>query len=137
MKHIDVAIAIVCHEGQVLICLRKHNDHLGNFWEFPGGKVEAGETSQQCVVRELREEIQVEAEVIAPLPVIEHDYSDRSVRLHPFLCAYTSGDPTPISCQEVRWVPPQRLGEYKFPPANDGLIEVVKQYLQSGASSSR
>jgi mutator protein MutT len=137
MKQIDVAIAVVCHQGQVLICLRKPDGHLGNYWEFPGGKIEPGESMSQCLTRELREETHVEAEILTPLPVIEHEYSDRSVRLHPYLCAYASGEPVAAGCQEVRWVPPQRLREYKFPPANDGLIELLTECLLAGVRSAQ
>src|SRR4051794_22767890 len=104
MKRIDVAIAVVCHQQKVLICRRRAKDRLGGYWEFPGGKAEADETAVDCLKRELREELDIAVEPIATLPTIEHDYPDIQVRLHPFLCAHTSGEPKPLACDEVRWI---------------------------------
>lgn len=130
MKRIDVAIAVVVRDAEVLICKRQAQAHLGGFWEFPGGKVEPPESLKECLLRELREELDINAEILASLPVIEHDYPDRQVRLHPFLCAYASGKPKPLACEEVRWVHYRSLGEYRFPPANDVLIAQVIEHLQ-------
>lgn len=129
MKRMDVAIAVVVQEKQVLICKRPAKAHLGGFWEFPGGKQEPGESIQQCVARELREELDIQTDILAALPIIEHDYPDRQVRLHPFLCAFKGGEPKPIGCEEVRWVSYTDLGQFTFPPANDVLIAQVVEHL--------
>jgi mutator protein MutT len=83
----------------------------------------------QCLGRELREELDITAEPVIALPVIEHDYPDIQVRLHPFVCAYQSGQPKPLGCEELRWIDPVELKQYRFPPANDELLAQVVQHL--------
>jgi mutator protein MutT len=129
MKRIDVAIGIVCHQNNVLICLRRESDRLGGYWEFPGGKADANEAIEACLKRELLEEVDISIEVVAALPTIEHDYPDIQVRLHPFLCAHIAGDPKALACDEVRWVQPAELRDYHFPPANKDLIESLIEKL--------
>jgi mutator protein MutT len=129
MKVIDVAIAIVSCEDRILICRRRQDGHLGGFWEFPGGKVEPGETPQQCAQREIREEVDLEIDVLSAMPVIEHEYPERNVRLHPFLCAYKSGHAKPLGCDEALWVAPANLMSYQFPQANNELIRQLVRML--------
>src|SRR5262249_761363 len=122
---IDAAIAIVVRGANVLVCQRKDDDTLGGYWEFPGGKCEDGETLEQCIARELREEIEIRATPIRKLPPIEHDYPYALLRLHPFICRHENGEPQLIECQAAKWITPAALREYRFPPANDQLIEDV------------
>jgi mutator protein MutT len=129
MTRIDAAIAIVCRSGQVLICQRKDDDELGGYWEFPGGKREADETLEQCLERELREELAIRARPVAQLATIEHDYPHASIRLHPFICEHESGEVQHLECQASRWIPPADLRTYRFPPANESLIEEAIAYL--------
>jgi len=131
MKRVDAAIAIVLRAGQILICQRKDDDTLGGYWEFPGGKMECGETLPQCLARELREELRIVASPYAALPPIEHDYPSVQVRLHPFLCRHESGEPQAIECQQAIWIHPAALRSYRFPPANEQLIEQVITHLGS------
>ncbi len=126
MSRLDVAIAIVNHRGQLLICQRLQSDSFGGYWEFPGGKCEPDESPGQCAIRELREEAGIEARVVTSLPVIEHDYPTIRIRLHPFICSCEQADARPIECQQVRWVAPSELPSYTFPPANARLIEQLK-----------
>src|SRR6185312_6787763 len=81
MKRVDVVIGIVVRDGTILICQRQRSDALAGYWEFPGGKLEPGETIEQCLARELREELAIIARPIEPLAVIEHDYPHVQVRL--------------------------------------------------------
>jgi mutator protein MutT len=119
---IDVAIGLVWKDGRVLIARRPAGAHLGDLWEFPGGKVEAGESPEAGLLRELREELGIEAEVAAKRAVIEFTYPGRPVRLHPFDCRWLSGEPQPTGCEDPRWVAPSELPEYEFPPANAALV---------------
>jgi mutator protein MutT len=130
---IEVAIAVVRDGGRLLIARRSEGTHLAGLWEFPGGKVEEGETPAQCLVRELREEVGVEIEVGAPYERLEFVYPERHVRIYPFECRLLAGVPKPIGCAELRWVPPAELGDYEFPPANATLLQTLRQ---SGASET-
>lgn len=119
---VDVAIGLVWKEGRLLIARRPEGVHLGGLWEFPGGKVDPGETPECCLLRELREELGVEAEVIARRELIQFTYPERTVRLHPTDCRWLSGDPHPTGCEDPRWVAPADLADYEFPPANAPLL---------------
>lgn len=132
MKTVDVALGIVVNEGRLLVCRRgEDNPVLGGFWEFPGGKKEPGETIEECLHRELAEELGIEVAPIGHLPAAEHAYPAVKVRLHSFLCRLTSGDPRPIGCQQVRWVRPEELDHFPFPPANAHLLEAVRHRLRT------
>ena len=133
-RRIDAAIALVVRGGKVLVCQRKDDDTFGGFWEFPGGKCESGETLHQCLARELREELAITARPVAQLTTVEHDYPQVLVRLHPFVCAHETGEVQHIECQASRWVEPEELREYRFPPANESLIEEAIAYLRRDGS---
>jgi mutator protein MutT len=130
---IDVAIGLVWKEGRLLIARRPAGVHLGGMWEFPGGKVEAGESPEACILRELREEMHIEAEVTGSRPLIEFAYPERSVRLHPIDCRWLSGEPQPHGCEEPRWVAPAELAEYPFPPANAPLLQSLRTRRTDGS----
>ena len=121
---IVVTAAVVERDGRFLVTRRQSGVHLGGFWEFPGGKCEAGEDRAVCLARELREELGVGATVGGELFATTHDYADRSVELH-FLCCTLDGEPTPQMGQEMRWVSARDLGTLEFPPADAELIRLL------------
>ena len=125
--HLHIAIALIWRDGKVL-CARRRADaeHLPNVWEFPGGKSEADETLDDCVRREVREEIGVEVRVIGARATITHDYEVRTVTLHPFDCAIVEGEPQALGNAELRWLAPGELNGEEFPAANAALIEELK-----------
>jgi mutator protein MutT len=94
-------------------------------WEFPGGKIEPNETPEQAVVREIREEVDIAIEPDEPLPPIEHQYPERFVRLHPYLCKFLAGELQPIGCEQAIWIDVTQLSDYQFPEANRELIETL------------
>ncbi len=121
-RTICVAIAVIVRDGRILICQRPANTTLGGLWEFPGGKQQEGETLEQCLIREVREELNIEIAPEQPLVVIEHTYPHGRVRLHPYLCRPVHGEPQPLEVQAWQWVAPAELANYPFPPANDTLL---------------
>lgn len=131
MKQIDAAIAVVTRDGKILVCQRKENDTFGGYWEFPGGKRERGETLKQALTRELREELAVTVEPTYAFQPITHDYPTAVVTLHPFLCHLIEGEPQLIECQAAHWIHPTDLRNYRFPPANEGLIEAIIAHLMN------
>ena len=119
---IQVAAALIFHAGKLLITQRRCNDHLPNLWEFPGGKVEPGETFESCLVREIREELGIEISVGALVEDLTHSYPEKTVRLRFYNCRFVSGEPRAIHCQAFKWVSREELSQYKFPAADAHLI---------------
>ena len=126
---INVALAIIVGPDQrILIAKRKSDVHLADMWEFPGGKVEAGETARECAVREVLEEVGLAVKVAATLTPVKHSYPERTVTLHPFLCRASSHDAKPLASTEVRWVTADELDTITFPEANAAIVaEVIKK----------
>ena len=137
VEHINAAIAIVCRNGRILICQRRDDDTLGGYWEFPGGKQEEGETLEQCLHRELREELAISARPIARLRTVEHVYPHGQLRLHPFICAHLKGEVEHLECQASRWVEPHALRDYRFPPANESLIEEAIAFVTAARATAQ
>lgn len=128
-KNIGVAV-IRNSEGMILIDRRRPGGYLGGFWEFPGGKIEGDETIEDCIKREIREEIDIEISVDSHLITIEHTYPHFSVCLQVYNCTYLMGDPQPIECDEIRWVSPHELANYKFPEANFQIVAAIMGQAQ-------
>jgi 8-oxo-dGTP diphosphatase len=125
---IDVAAALVFRSGKILIAQRHANAHLGGLWEFPGGKREPGETFEQCLARELREELGVEVKIGGLFEEITHVYTDKTVHLQFFLCQLAKGEPSPIGCAAVKWVVKPELAKYDFPAADARLLDKLRAY---------
>lgn len=120
---LEVGCAIIERSGKLLIAQRHDHDHLGGYWEFPGGKKEKHETIEECLVREAMEELGVVIKPRRHLREITHAYPEREIRLFFWLCDWLDKDPQKIDCQDFCWVLPRELKNFKFPPADDGLIE--------------
>ncbi|MEL6605807.1 MAG: A/G-specific adenine glycosylase [Cyanobacteria bacterium J06614_10] len=133
-KQIGVAV-IIDGDGNILIDRRKQEGLLGGLWEFPGGKIEPGESQEDCVRREIQEELGIDIEVGSKLITIDHTYTHFKVTLNVFNCKHLSGEPKPIECDEVRWVTLDEIDEYPFPKANGQIIEAMRQQAREESSS--
>ncbi|GBF80498.1 8-oxo-dGTP diphosphatase MutT [Aphanothece sacrum] len=128
IPHKKIGVAVIYNEtGKILIDKRLEKGLLGGLWEFPGGKIEANETVESCIKREIIEEIGIEIEVEEHLISIEHTYSHFKVTLIVHYCRYLGGEPQPIECQEIRWVTLDEIETFPFPKANTQIIEVLKK----------
>ncbi len=118
----------------ILITRRPEHTVYGGYWELPGGKAEAGEGIEGCVVRELSEEVGVSVVVIGTLPTVGHTYAHGSVRLHPRVCRMVagSGEPRNLGVAEHRWVRMAEMGGYRFPEANAAIIAALEIALREG-----
>ncbi|BAZ16168.1 mutator MutT [Calothrix sp. NIES-4071] len=125
-KIIGVAVIWNC-SGQILIDRRRPEGVMGGLWEFPGGKVEPGETVIECIQREIKEELGINIEVCELLITIDHTYSHLKVTLTVHMCKYVSGVPQPIECDEVRWVNLDELSQFEFPEANTQIISALEK----------
>ena len=128
---IPCGVALIRRGREFLISQRHADDTFGGYWEFPGGKRDAGETLAQCVVREVREELDIEIAAGRKLFDIQKKYRDRVVWLNFFLCSYLSGEPKPLESQRVQWVDVLKLDKFKFPPANKIVIKKLQRMLFS------
>lgn len=126
-KPLHVAVGVIKNaEGEVLISLRHNNVHQGGLWEFPGGKIEAGESVEQALARELKEELDILIQTLEPLIKINHQYTDLNVLLDVWVVTGFSGQPKGCEGQAIKWVNPEQLSEFDFPEANLPIIRAVK-----------
>src|SRR5919106_326125 len=119
-----VAVALIDADNRVLIAQRPAGKALAGLWEFPGGKVEPGERPEETLIRELKEElgIVVSEPCLAPLTFASHAYPDFHLLMPLYVCRRWDGIVTPLEHQQVTWVKPNRLRDYKMPPADEPLI---------------
>ena len=127
-KQIEVSAALIFHNGRLLITQRLANAHLGSLWEFPGGKREADETFEQCLVREIREELGIEISVGELFEEITHAYAEKTVRLKFFLCQLIRGEPQTLGCAAFKWVGKLELSDFEFPAADVQLLGKLRAY---------
>ncbi len=127
---VDVAAGAVVSDGKVIVARRIKGKHLEGMWEFPGGKLETNESPQMAVIREMREEVNLEVIVEHLIDTIEYQYPDRKVRIYFFKCRVLQGELKPIRWGEVRWVNHQELEQLEFPSANQRVLPMIKEYLK-------
>jgi 8-oxo-dGTP diphosphatase len=122
--HIVVAAAVIRRGEEFFVTRRHAGVHLEGYWEFPCGKCEEGEPLDACLVREIREELDVGVRVGAELLAVTHDYPERVVELRFFECGM-DGEPSPMLGQEMRWVKREDLASLPFPPADAELLVLL------------
>lgn len=123
---VDVVAAIIRRDQNILITQRHRHVHLAGLWEFPGGKVEPGESCEVALQREIREELGIEIAVDRECFTVDHDYPGKSVRLYFFDCSILRGEPRPLDVADLRWVKPSELSHFDFPPADAELIRKLR-----------
>ncbi len=128
---IVVAAAIIWQKDMILLARRKPNSHLGGLWEFPGGKKEFGETLEDCLRREVREELGVDISEPLLFHALHYQYPEKAVELYFYTCSIIRGIPQALECAEIAWVYRHELIAYDFPPAD---IPVLQKILQAGYS---
>ena len=124
MNPVVVTAAIIERDGRYLMTRRLKGAHLEGYWEFPGGKCDPGEALEACLIRELREELAVDAIVGERILATSHDYPDRRVELH-FFRVSLQGAPLPQLGQEMKWVARADLSSLELPPADDELVSLL------------
>ncbi len=127
LPHQTVVAGVIWKGGRVLIGRRRPEGLLGGMWEFPGGKVEPGESLQAALRRELAEEVGVRVRVRRPVIAVRHAYTHFRITLHAFECRWLSGRARPLGCDAVKWVRPDQLDRHAFPAANQKVIAALRE----------
>lgn len=125
---IKVTCALIELQGKVLCAQRSENMHLPLKWEFPGGKIESGESPEACLLREIQEELDVEISILEALPPNTHTYGDKTIQLLPFRCSLIAGTVQKREHKEIKWVEPHELSELDWAAAD---IPIVEHYIKT------
>jgi len=125
------AVALIDRDGRILLAQRPEGKSMAGLWEFPGGKVEQGETPETALIRELEEELGINtwSSCLAPLTFASHSYEDFHLLMPLFACRKWEGTPQPQEGQVLKWVRVQELRNYPMPPADIPLIPVLRDWL--------
>ena len=125
------AIALIDPDGRVLLAQRPEGKSMAGLWEFPGGKVEPGETPEAALIRELQEELGIDtwASCLAPLTFASHSYDDFHLLMPLFACRKWGGTPQPREGQVLKWVRPNEMRNYPMPAADVPLIPILRDWL--------
>ena len=125
------AVALIDKDSRVLLAQRPQGKSMAGLWEFPGGKVEPGETPEACLIRELHEELGIEtwSSCLAPLTFASHSYPDFHLLMPLFACRKWDGTPTSRENQTLKWVRPNQMRDYPMPPADIPLITILRDWL--------
>ena len=125
------AVALIDVDGRVLLTQRPEGKSMAGLWEFPGGKVEPGETPETALIRELKEELDIDtwSSCLAPLTFASHNYTDFHLLMPLFACRKWQGTPRGMEQQALAWVRPQALRDYPMPPADIPLIPILRDWL--------
>ena len=132
MKIVHVsAVALIDVDGRILLTQRPEGKSMAGLWEFPGGKIEAGETPEQALIRELDEELGINtwASCLAPLTFASHSYEDFHLVMPLFACRKWEGIPYGKEGQNLKWVRPNQLRDYPMPPADEPIIPILRDWL--------
>ena len=121
----EVVAALIWNENRFMICQRPAHKTRALEWEFVGGKVEAGETKEQALIRECREELDVEIKVYDIFMDVVHEYPDITVHLTLFNAAIAAGIPKKLEHNDIQWITPEEIGGYNFCPADDEILKEI------------
>lgn len=125
------AVALIDADGRVLLAQRPEGKSMAGLWEFPGGKIEAGETPEAALIRELHEELGIDTweSCLAPLTFASHSYDDFHLLMPLFACRKWQGTPQPNEGQALKWVYSHKLRDYPMPPADVPLVSILRDWL--------
>jgi 8-oxo-dGTP diphosphatase len=118
-----VAAAIILNQDKVLIAQRVEGSNMEFRWEFPGGKLEDGETPEQCLVREIKEELDMIIEPVEIYKAVRHKYMEKDILLLAYICRFVQGEGKPIECNDFKWISKNQLNDYEYTLADVSIVE--------------
>lgn len=124
----EVAAALIWNKGKFLICQRPKSKTRALMWEFVGGKVEAGETAEEALIRECREELGIAVRPCGIFAQVVHEYPDITIRLTLFNAEIVCGTPQLLEHNDIRWIMPKEIGRYEFCPADKEILEKINKF---------
>jgi mutator protein MutT len=127
--HFHVTAALVMRNDRLLISKRPEGSHLGGLWEFPGGKQEEGETLEDCIEREIMEELGIRIQAEKLLLSVIHEYHEKFITLYFFQCSLLDGEPISLDNQEIKWAGIKDLKQYRFPPPDQKIVACMTSGL--------
>ncbi len=129
-KHIYVSAAVIVdNDNKIVIAKRPKNSDMELLWEFPGGKLEEGETPEKALIRELKEELNIDAECDEMMHQETYQYPDKKVTLYFIKVTDYKGEIEALEHEEIRWITMSEIDNYNFPPADDHFLEILKETL--------
>lgn len=131
MKHLEVVAALIWDKNRFLICQRPKDKGCALLWEFVGGKVEPGESHEQALIRECREELGIQVSVGNEFMDVTHEYPDAVVHLTLYEATIVSGIPQRLEHQDFQWILPDEISQYPFCPADKAILERIQQIVSS------
>ena len=132
---VEVVAALLWKDGKFMICKRPPHKARGLLWEFVGGKVESGETREEALIRECREELDVTLEVGELFFEVVHEYPDITVHLSVFLAGIAEGEPKMLEHVAIGWITPEEIPDYEFCPADESILEKIRLVYGKGENS--
>jgi 8-oxo-dGTP diphosphatase len=129
-REVSVAAAVIVREGRILACQRGHGELAGG-WEFPGGKLEEGETARQACVREVNEELGIKVADLEPFVSLEYEYPSFHMHLETFTCSVASGEPERREHWDLRWLAAHELDSVPWLPADLQVVNALRTYMQT------
>jgi 8-oxo-dGTP diphosphatase len=122
-----VAAAIILNKDKVLIAQREEGSNMEFRWEFPGGKLEDGETPEQCLVREIKEELDMIIEPVEIYKAVRHKYMEKDILLLAYICRFVQGEGKPIECNDFKWISKNQLNDYEYTLADVSIVEKLNR----------
>jgi A/G-specific adenine glycosylase len=127
--HYNIAVGVIWNENKILITKRPNNGLLGGLWEFPGGKIKTNESSQQCVIREIKEELNIKIRIQKKIHQIQHAYSHFSITMHAYNCQFIKGNLKLLGCTDFKWINPGDIEKFAFPKANHKIFNKIYDHI--------
>lgn len=131
MKTIEVVAAIIIKDSTILATKRGYGNYI-NLWEFPGGKIEPGETKEAALIREIHEELEVAVSIDHYLCTVDYDYPDFHLTLHCYLCSILGGEIKLVEHKEARWLTKNKLNSVEWLPADLTILDKIKEWFNVG-----